>query len=212
MRKTERNNEAALLFGLTGKILYTYPTEDFYKWLDEENFFLAIPFYSPNVEYEEGAAYLKRWHSEKSKNKYSDMVTDYQNLFVGVSDRVKVPIWESVYVSRDPILFQDSTLEIRHWYARFGLVSEKLHSEPEDCAGQELMFFAYLLSFCQKKEEEAFFKEHINRWIPVFCGQMASLARTDFFKGVALLIKGAIKEYESMIETSNDKNTEHIKE
>ncbi len=195
MEKAGRNSEAALLFGLAGKILYAYPKEDFYKELDEEEIFSEIPYPCSNADYTEGAAYLKKWHDEKGENKYSALVTDYQNLFVGVSDRVKAPLWESVYVSSDPILFQDSTLKARRWYARFGMASEKLRSEPEDSAGQELMFFAYLLSSGEDKEAEAFFKEHISPWMPDFCVKVASCAGTDFFKGVALILKGAIESF-----------------
>lgn len=189
-------NIYSIVFGLIGKVLYKYPDIEFYKELDDLKLFDEIPLESSNQNIEYAKMLLKNFHTDTDKEKYDKLVTDYQDLFVGVNGVVKAPVWESIYTSCEPIMFQQSTLDARQWYARFGLKIEKLYNEPDDHAGQILMFFAYLLSNEENKEEaEVFFKNHIDSWINEFADNIIRSAETDFFKGIAYLLKGVTEDY-----------------
>lgn len=184
------------VFGLLGKILYKYPDKAFYKEIDDEKLFDDIPLESSNENIKTAEKLLHNFHIDDDKEKYDKIVSDYQDLFVGVNGVVKAPVWESIYTSCEPIMFQRSTLDARQWYARFGLKIEKLYNEPDDHAGQLLMFFAYLLSNEETKNEaEEFFKTHINNWINEFADNIIKSAETDFFKGTAYLLKGTAEDY-----------------
>ena len=184
------------VFGLLGKILYKYPDKAFYKEIDDEKLFYDIPLESSNENIKTAEKLLHSFHTDKNDDKYDKLVSDYQDLFVGVNGVVKAPVWESIYTSCEPIMFQHSTLDARQWYARFGLKIEKLYNEPDDHAGQLLMFFAYLLSNEETKNEaEEFFKSHIANWINEFADNIIKGAETDFFKGTAYLLKGTIESY-----------------
>ena len=184
------------VFGLLGKILYKYPDKAFYKEIDDEKLFDDIPLESSNENIKTAEKLLHNFHIDNDKEKYDKIVSDYQDLFVGVNGVVKAPVWESIYTSCEPIMFQRSTLDARQWYARFGLKVEKLYNEPDDHAGQLLMFFAYLLSNEETKNEaEEFFKSHIANWINEFADNIIKGAETDFFKGTAYLLKGTTEEY-----------------
>ena len=189
-------NIYSALFGLIGKILYKYPDTEFYKELDDEKIFDDIPLESCNENIKTAEILLHNFHIDKDEKKYDRLVADYQDLFVGVNGVVKAPVWESIYTSCEPIMFQRSTLDVRQWYARFGLKIEKLYNEPDDHAGQVLMFFAYLLSNEENKNDaEEFFKTHINNWINEFADNIIKSAETDFFKGMAYLLKGTTAYY-----------------
>lgn len=184
------------VFGLLGKILYKYPDKAFYKEIDDEKLFDDIPLESSNENIKTAEKLLHNFHADNDKEKYDKIVSDYQDLFVGVNGVVKAPVWESIYTSCEPIMFQRSTLDARQWYARFGLKIEKLYNEPDDHAGQLLMFFAYLLSNeSAKKEADEFFKTHINNWLNEFADNIIKSAETDFFRGTAYLLKGTIEDY-----------------
>lgn len=184
------------VFGLLGKILYKYPDKAFYKEIDDEKLFDDIPLESSNENIKTAEKLLHNFHIDNDKEKYDKIVSDYQDLFVGVNGVVKAPVWESIYTSCEPIMFQRSTLDARQWYARFGLKIEKLYNEPDDHAGQLLMFFAYLLSNEETKNEaEEFFKSHIANWINEFADNIIKGAETDFFKGTAYLLKGTTEDY-----------------
>ena len=184
------------VFGLLGKILYKYPDKAFYKEIDKEKLFDDIPLESSNENIKKAEKLLHSFHIDKNDDKYDKLVSDYQDLFVGVNGVVKAPVWESIYTSCEPIMFQHSTLDARQWFARFGLKVEKLYNEPDDHAGQLLMFFAYLLSNEEtKKEADEFFKTHINNWINEFADNIIKSTETDFFKGTAYLLKGTIESY-----------------
>lgn len=184
------------VFGLLGKILYKYPDKAFYKEIDDEKLFDDIPLESSNENIKTAEKLLHSFHTDKNDDKYDKLVSDYQDLFVGVNGVVKAPVWESIYTSCEPIMFQHSTLDARQWFARFGLKVEKLYNEPDDHAGQLLMFFAYLLSNEEtKKEADEFFKTHINNWINEFADNIIKSAETNFFKGTAYLLKGTIEDY-----------------
>lgn len=184
------------VFGLLGKILYKYPDKAFYKEIDDEKLFDDIPLESSNENIKTAEKLLHNFHVDDDEEKYNKLVADYQDLFVGVNGVVKAPVWESIYTSCEPIMFQRSTLDARQWYARFGLKIEKLYNEPDDHAGQLLMFFAYLLSNEETKNEaEEFFKTHINNWINEFADNIIKSAETDFFKGTSYLLKGTAEDY-----------------
>lgn len=184
------------VFGLIGKILYKYSDKVFYKEIDKEKLFDDIPLENSNENIKTAEKLLHSFHTDKNDDKYDKLVSDYQDLFVGVNGVVKAPVWESIYTSCEPIMFQHSTLDARQWFARFGLKVEKLYNEPDDHAGQLLMFFAYLLSNEETKNEaDEFFKTHINNWINEFADNIIKSAETDFFKGTAYLLKGTIEDY-----------------
>ncbi|MBK8797751.1 MAG: molecular chaperone TorD family protein [Anaerolineales bacterium] len=69
---------------------------------------------------------------------------EYTVLFIGL-ERVAAPPWESVYLSRDHLLFDEQTLQVRDAYAAFGLQIPHIDREPDDHIGFELLFLAHLM-------------------------------------------------------------------
>ncbi|HEY4481842.1 MAG TPA: molecular chaperone TorD family protein, partial [Candidatus Brocadiaceae bacterium] len=123
------------------------------------------------------------------------------------------PPWESVYRSPDGILFQEPTIKVRESYLNTGFTLSK--KTPEDHIGLELMFMRILikkyLDAKHKKErkdildmQKDFLARHIQSWVSKFCKDVANNAKTDFYKGLAMMTEGFIQfEVSSIIDVSS---------
>lgn len=131
---------------------------------------------------------------------------DHTALFIGLM-QVDAPPWESVYLSRDHLIFDQQTLEVREFYARFGLQIPKLDREPDDHIGYELLFLAHLMeqAACALdagdvatavhalEAARTFFAAHPQQWAVFFIERLTQRARTDYYRGLASLLEGGMK-------------------
>ncbi len=92
--------------------------------------------------------------------------------------------YESVYLGRQPILMQEPWVEVREFYASRGWQLDD-SPLPEDHAAVELSFMAHLLSGDHPSEANAFFAEHVNRWIPDLFEDVYTNQHADFYQSVA---------------------------
>ncbi len=104
------------------------------------------------------------------------------------------------------MVFQIQTLQVREWFRRFGVETEKLHQEPDDHIGLELTFISHLamlgLKALQEKDDSRFeqiltaqrqfIAEHLLRWAPSWCNLVEEKAKTDFYRGLAMLVHGTL--------------------
>ena len=142
---------------------------------------------------------------------------DYTALFVGV-DHVTAPPWESVYLSRDHLLFDTQTLEVRAFYARFGLQIPKLDREPDDHIGFELLFLSHLMEQAAQALEhddasaadyllaaaQDFVQAHPRRWVDLFAARVDRHARSDYYRGWAQLLLGSLAALPAILGSGSD--------
>jgi TorA maturation chaperone TorD len=200
-----------LLFSLLGRVLLEYPQREWIESLANESVFEEIPFATKNKDVIAGLELLQEWSqankSGLSESKFYDIQADYTRLFIGPG-KVLAPPWESVYLSKKKILFQEHTLQVRKWYRRFGLESVKIKNEPDDHIGLELAFLANLTNLCmtalEEKDEKQFeqihqakyqfLQEHLLKWAPTWCELVLDNTNTDFIRGITLLVRGSLSE------------------
>lgn len=208
-------SEEAIFFGLTGKILNSLPQKEFLQSLIEENLFDEVPFTSKQADFLTGCEHLENWGNVNfpllSDDVYQKILVDNTNLFVGVI-QVLAPPWESVYFNKERMVFQQETLQVREWYRKYGLQSEKLYHEPDDHIGLELSFLAHLAQMTLQaldkhkdyevvhllQDQQVFITEHPLRWSQTWCDLVNQHAQTDFYRGIALIVNGALKETADM--------------
>jgi TorA maturation chaperone TorD len=198
-----------LLLRMLSRIFYTYPNNEERTWLQsliEESVFSEVPFAAEIDETKAGLKLLQKWGGRNlSDESFEHMQADYTRLFIGPGKVTAAP-WESVYLGEDRLVFQKQTLEVRTWYKRFGLEAERIHQEPDDHIGLELLFLSHLAylginalddqdnsrfeEILEAKRE--FFKKHTGKWVLKFCELIKDNAQTDFYKGVAHLTRGAM--------------------
>ncbi len=206
----------ALVLSLLGKLLYAYPDRAWLRSLITERVFEDFPLETEQPDIIAGLGLLETWthnnRSDFSNEAFEEVKADYTRLFIGLSD-VLAPPWESVYLSREHLLFQEQTLQVRTWYARFGLEAEKLHSEPDDHIGLELSFLAHLaklsLDGLDQKDGESFKRlidaqrdfllEHPLKWVPAWCRLVQEHGQTDLYRGAALASQGMLVDVASVL-------------
>lgn len=196
-----------LAFGVMGRTFYSYPEARWIESLQKNEVFQEAPLASGEPDVRKGIELISNWLAGQTPEQAKELLEpDYLRLFVGAGAHILAPPWESVYVSSEPLLLQKETLEVRNWYARYGLEAKNKTHEPDDHAGLELEFLAYLAGLAvealdahdqgQFRElvaaQQAFLQEHVLRWIPVWCGHVVEHARTDFFRGAALMTRGLL--------------------
>lgn len=209
----------ALLFGLLGRLLYQEPDREWISSLYQQEVFTESPFAPDQIDIQQGLADLQAWGGRFEdllpKAAFKDLQADYMRLFVG-TPRVLAAPWESVYFSRERLVFQQQTLDVRRWYRRFGLEVEKLNQEPDDHIGLQLSFLAHLASQALVELEAGqaaqleslltaqrdFLKEHLLKWEGDWYALMLEHARTDFYCGVARLVHGALAHTASLLDLS----------
>lgn len=204
-----------LVFSLLARLLLDHPNHEWIQGLVAEGLFEEIPLASRGGV-QEGADLIRGWLAERDQTldeeTYNEIALDYTHLFVGPG-RVLAPPWESVYFNENRLTFQQETLDVRNWYRRYGLESEKLRSEPDDHVGLELSFLAYLASQAlaalrSGSPEEAdellaaqrqFLQAHPMRWVSQWAQEVSDHARTDFWRGIALLTVAYVEVLDEML-------------
>lgn len=204
-----------LLFGLLGAIFYAYPAREQMESLSAGSLLDRLPA-SDDPETAEGLRLLRTSASRADDEEAARIKVDYVRLFVGGGTRVLAPPWESVYVSPDPLLFQQATGDVSRWYRRLGLEASGEGKEPDDHAGLELEFLARLAGEAVAaldqgddagfdgmiEAQREFLQQHVLRWMPSWCDTVARLAETEFYRGAALLTRGLLEEAAAHLEAT----------
>lgn len=121
---------------------------------------------------------------------------EYMHLFIG-PDKLIAPPWESVYRSKQGLLFQESTLTIREIYRQNGLIPGGFPRVADDSLALELDFMAHmaqktlnLLETADEKRaafeealtvQESFVRVHLLFWIPKLLEKMSSSRSRIFY-------------------------------
>lgn len=186
------------------KVFYQLPDESFIDTLVAEDLFSEWPL-PENEQTQIGLALMKSFTDKWSNDQLADLRRDYSRLFSG-PDRLLAPPWESVYLSREHLLFEEETMAVRRFYNRFDVQAPNLNKEPDDHVALELAFMAHLCTLGLSAIDEGniktletnlqaqrdFLSEHLLRWGPLFCQRVTERAETDYFCGVGHLALGSL--------------------
>lgn len=136
----------------------------------------------------------------------STLRSEHTALFVGL-EHVAAPPWESVYLSRDHLLFDEQTLAVREFYTRFDLQIPKIDREPDDHIGFELLFLAHLLeqaaglaaggqpqgAQARLQAAQEFLQAHPQQWADHFAGRILAQTPAPYYRGWACLLMGSLQ-------------------
>jgi TorA maturation chaperone TorD len=188
--------ELSVMLGLAGKIFYLRPERAFYEQLFSENVFTEMPAEFDNEDFKSGCALLNK--CSRTPEDFDAVDDDYNRLFLGISVP-KAPPWQSMH-GPEPLMWQPSVLKVREWYKKYDLQIERKYKEPDDHIGFMLIFAGFLADTAEKSDDAAVMKdfddycnEQLLNWVPKWCDLVIQNAKTDFFKGMALLTKGILQ-------------------
>jgi len=192
-------------YSLLARLFGEEPDPDFLRELHRRQVFMTFLYADENPEVREGtqrvAAHLAELET-LGEDGFEALRWDYTRLFIG-PDRLPAPPWESAYLTEERLLFQESTLEVRRAYRKYGLLPRNFPHEADDHIGFELEFMARLCRLAADEEgtpreqvladQRAFLHEHLQRWVPAFARDVEAHATTGFFRGAAGLLKGFLE-------------------
>ncbi len=195
-----------LALKLLAAAFYLPPSAPFLATLDDGELLAEWPLAPDSPLTEQGLALLRAGvASAPAAELLPHLRSDYTGLFVGL-EQVGAPPWESVYLSREHLLFDVQTLAVREFYARFDLQIPKLEREPDDHIGFELLFLAHLLegagglladgqiqpAQARLQAAQAFLAAHPQQWAEQFAARVRERAQTDYYRGWACLLLGSL--------------------
>lgn len=131
---------------------------------------------------------------------------EYTYLMIGPS-KLPAPPWESVYLSKDRIIFQESTLKVRRAYLKYQFLPANYPHEADDHIALELDFMAHLSKLSLERFEEEniealikllhdqkeFLEEHLLKWIGEFAKQIQLSKTKHFYPQTAVLTEQVLK-------------------
>jgi len=158
--------------------------------------------FSPLFSGCEGGVLLSSWIEQQGNlttEKVQELKDEFTYLFVG-PNTLPAPPWESVYLGKEALLFEETTLKVRECYKNFGLSFIHENREAEDHILIELEFLGYLITDSMENNEAArqkelligqitFLEEHFLKWAPQFCEKLAEHCKTKWYQGFALLLE-----------------------
>lgn len=144
------------------------------------------------------------------------LAVDYAHVFLGAGsyDALMAPPFESVYTSEGRLLMQDARDEALACYRSAGLDLPPENVTPEDHVGFEMQFIAELADRIAEavregdgvrfallaEQQRSFFSDHLANWLPLFADDIDRHCSTNFYHGVAALVRGLLSSERSAVD------------
>lgn len=128
------------------------------------------------------------------------LTSEYTYLMIG-PNKLPAPPWESVYVTKERALFQESTLKVRRTYLEYKFLPANYPHEADDHLAIELDFMAHLAKLTLERfdeqnfdevkkllaDQKAFLREHLLVWIGNFANDIQNSKTHHFYPQMAAL-------------------------
>ena len=150
-------------------------------------------------EIHEGGKILRNFFEHLTDGQIQREYEEHHRLFVGPGPLVAPP-WESYYRSREQLLFEEWTYQIREQYHHFGLKYKNENNEPDDHLLLELEFMLFLIDSCLREtraekivelisSQITFLENHLTIWVPFFCKRIIENTSSQFYLGAAMMLE-----------------------
>lgn len=143
--------------------------------------------------------YLESREFQQGQEAFENLHWDFTRLFIG-PETPPAPPWESVYVSRDKLLFQQSTQDVKQFYQQHGFKLGGNDLEAADHIGYELDFLYHLSTqSVESMNDESvlvpllqaqltFLQQHTLAFSTPFTRNVYNHAETQFYKALSTLL------------------------
>ena len=196
-----------LAYRFLASVFHESPAAAFINRVAAEGLFAEWPLSAAREETRTGVRLMGAFCAAWIESMLPELEADFNRLFIGPG-RPLAPPWESYYLSRDHLLFQEQTLAVRQAYRRFGLEAPHINIEPDDSLSLELSFMAELCARCCAaldagshgapgeilEAQRHFLATHLLRWAPQCLRLVIESARLDYYRAAAFLGLGCLVE------------------
>jgi len=162
----------------------------------------------------EAGATLDGVFSDLNEAALTRIERDNTVLFIGPEN--PVPMWESVWTTKDRLLFADCAEAVRQAFAGAGLEAPNAGHEPADHLAFELAFLATLLARAGQALEageapqahqhaeaaRAFLAEHPAKWAAACLDEIGRRAGTDFYRAASVLCADTLTGLQEALATA----------
>lgn len=193
--------EAMAAFSFFNKVLLDAPDKAYLEGIKANlNLFDEWPF-SSSEDSVKGLKLIKEFMSHYNEEVFPIVLDNFNKLFIGPG-HLFAPPWESVYKEEDHTIFGEATLQVRRRYKKYGVEINNMHKEPDDHMGYECACLNVLLAEAASAEDDSemraeiadFIQTHPLSWVTEFTDLMIKNSVTDYYKGIAYLLRGIFKE------------------
>lgn len=143
----------------------------------------------------------------------AQLTGEYTRLLIG-PNKLPAPPWESVFRSEERLLFQESTLEIRRYYLKYGFIPAGYPHVADDHLALELDFMASLSSLAEKvyanedfnqlqeilQVQGDFLTSHLLFWVPEFAQKIQESEIHYLYPDMASLLNEFLQIQSGVIE------------
>lgn len=152
-------------------------------------------------------SYLQEHTFKAGEETFENLHWDFTRMFIG-PEAPQAPPWESVYVTKDKLLFQKTTNDVEDTYEQHGFALNPNEREAADHVGLELDFMYHLSTLSIKifegdihtysleeiiNVQHNFLSAHPLVFVPMFTKKMKDHAEIDFYKHIATLLESFLK-------------------
>lgn len=195
----------AQVYGVLSTVYGGLPGEQMVRLLSSWSVSEMVSRESLPVKMRRGLRRINTWMGERGPepSETATLDAEFTRLFRGLGrTKSPPPPYESVYLDGG-LLYGPSTQRVADTYRRHQVTGRD--NEPPDYIALELDFMRLL---CKKEalawqadgdgvrelitEEKDFLREHLSRWVPVFCEAVRRFDTTSFYAGLADITEGWI--------------------
>lgn len=196
----------AFIYDFLRRAFLQEPNPEFLAFLKDSHLFESFPFQEDNEDIAQGVDQLLVFMQENdltSSEVLDFLHWDYTRMFIG-PDRLPAPLWESAYLNKERLLFQEQTLQVRQAYLKYHFLPKHFMQEADDHLGLELDFMYQLTvrakaAMAEEKLDELkeifsdqkdFLENHLLKWVPELTLKISESAKFSFYPGIAKILKG----------------------
>lgn len=201
----------AFAYDVLRRTFVSEPSQDFLVLIKDA--IEQFPFASESEDILKGVGAVKNSLQGSSGIDFvrEELLWDYTRMFIGPG-QLAAPPWESAYANEDKLLFQKETLEVREAYLKYLFLPVQFQQEADDHIGLELDFMYQLCLIQYEKmksgdlsyavvleDQQNFLQQHLLTWVNRFCKDVVKNSTTDFYKGMASILKGYLSVDQSAL-------------
>lgn len=113
---------------------------------------------------------------------------------------------ESTWIDEDHLVCQEAMFQLREIYQAAGLAAEDWRRRSDDHLVLQFAYLAHAIRRATSRDDwrdiAKVMDEHLLRWLPDFCGRVASRCETPFYAGLAMLTGAWCDEFRDLLATS----------
>ena len=124
-----------------------------------------------------------------------DLQVEYTRMFINSIPHVIAPMYGSVYLDADGMLYGSSAEKVKAFYHQADFVLKGAGDIP-DSLGNQLKFLALLMDEAKEEEAERFLRQCFRPWFKIFFKRVSKETRHPYFQVLVLLINFFTEEEE----------------